>query len=86
MQHLMDRGGRYTLVAAACFGDIEQIQVLKRSASRPDIITALTAAAFYGNLEILSALLEGGGAKRISRIWLQQPCQPIAPGRKFGFS
>jgi len=58
-RHLIDRGGEYTLVAAACFGDTGKAMELKSTASRTDFITALTAAAFYGHANMLSLLLEG---------------------------
>lgn len=59
-RHLIHRGGRYTLVAAACFNEEGKINTLFAQASEKEKITAMTAAAFYGFPNIIALLLDKG--------------------------
>ncbi|MDP4265093.1 MAG: ankyrin repeat domain-containing protein [Bacteroidota bacterium] len=59
-KHLIKRGGEYTLVAAACFNETDKIKELAANSNKEELLTALTAAAFYGNAEIIALLLKTG--------------------------
>lgn len=55
--HLIDRGGKLTLSSAVLLGRKADIERLADSASDNEKLTALTAAAFYGKVELMKYLL-----------------------------
>ena len=57
-RHLIKRGGKYTLAAAVCFNEKDKVKELLSDANPGEVLIALTAAAFYGNAEMVSLLLE----------------------------
>jgi peptide-methionine (S)-S-oxide reductase len=59
-KHLISRGGDYTLLAAVCFDEKEKVQELLPGSSGDEKLTALTAAAFYGNTALTDLLLKAG--------------------------
>ena len=59
-RHLLKRGGKYTLVAAACFNETEKVEELIKNSNAGELLTALAAAAFYGKSEMISLLLSNG--------------------------
>jgi len=56
-KHLIERGGKLTLPVAVCFGDTNEVESLLPGASPIELITALTAAAFYAQSDMISLLL-----------------------------
>jgi ankyrin repeat protein len=61
-KHLLKHGGQLTLPAAACLEMTDEVKKLAASADAEELVTALTAAAFYGKAEMISLLL-GMGAE-----------------------
>ncbi|HLZ16088.1 MAG TPA: ankyrin repeat domain-containing protein, partial [Cyclobacteriaceae bacterium] len=59
-EHLIARGGRITLAAAACLGRMDEVQRLLPQATDHDKQVALIAAAFYGKPEMVKALIAAG--------------------------
>jgi len=57
-KHLLDRGGVLNLTLAVCLERADDINRLADVAAPDDKITALAAAAFYGNEPTVKALLE----------------------------
>lgn len=61
-RHFINRGGKYTLLAAVCFDNIEKVKELTINAPKEELFTALTAAAFYRKPQIISLLLSDGAS------------------------
>ncbi|HUR83669.1 MAG TPA: ankyrin repeat domain-containing protein [Thermoanaerobaculia bacterium] len=59
VQHLLDRGARVTLLAAACLG-YDLTPLLNAVTNAEELQTALTAAAFFGNAKGIQQLIAAG--------------------------
>lgn len=58
--HLLDRGGKVTLSSAILLNRQADIERLAAGATDGEKLTALTAAAFYGRVELIQYLLDMG--------------------------
>ena len=59
-QHLIKRGGKLTLPAAVCLERMDDIARMAPDASANEKLTALTAAAFFGKVDMIKLLLDMG--------------------------
>lgn len=60
LRHLIERGARVTLPAAAALGHIDDFRHLMLTASSDECHLALAVAADYGEIEIMRMLLDAG--------------------------
>lgn len=60
LEHLLKKGGQLTLIVAIATGRIAEAKAFIPSTSAEERQTALAVAAFYGNAEILAALIKTG--------------------------
>lgn len=60
-EHLLARGARMTVVAAACTGRIDDLERLWSDASTDDRQMALSGAALHGDAEMLARIVALGG-------------------------
>jgi hypothetical protein len=59
-KHLLGRGGQLNLAAAVCLNDLKAVHKLVPRSTPNDLLTALTAAAFTGNIGLTTYLLQVG--------------------------
>jgi len=59
-QHLINRGGKLTLPAAVCLERMDDIVRMAPGASSAERLAALTAAAFFGKVDMIKLLLDMG--------------------------
>lgn len=57
-RHLIRRGATFSLLAAVCFDDSDSARKFAKLSSKEELLTALTAAAFYGKSEMVRLLME----------------------------
>lgn len=60
VEHLLERGAKMTVVAAACTGRVDELARLIGDASPVERQMALSAAAFYGDAEMLARVIASG--------------------------
>lgn len=61
-QHLLHLGEKLTLPIAVCLERIDDVKRLATAADTGEKLTALTAAAFYGNADLIKLLVKSGAS------------------------